>query len=89
MMEINENLKKLRKEIDKLDSKIAKLIGSRFTVAKKIGEIKKKNKLKIENKKREKIVLSKVKKLIKGSKQKTSISNIYKEIIKQTKNLEK
>ena len=82
-------LDKLRKEIDLLDRKIATLIGKRFLVAEKIGNFKKKNKMKIENKKREKIVFTKVKRLVKGNKQKKAISNIYEEIIKQTKQLEK
>lgn len=89
MTKSNQKLDKLRKEIDLLDIKIAGLIGKRFSIADKIGKVKKKNKMKIENKGREKIVLTKVKKIIKGNKQKKAMSNIYKEIIRQTKQLEK
>jgi chorismate mutase len=89
MIKNNQKLEKLRKEIDLLDRKIAALIGKRFSVADKIGKLKKKNKMKIENKGREKIVLTKVKKSVKINKQKKAMSNIYKEMIKQTKQLEK
>jgi len=82
-------LNRLRQEIDRLDTKIAILIGKRFLIAGEIGEIKKSQNLDIEDKKREQFVLSKVKKEMKGARQKKAISNIYQEIIKETKFLEK
>ncbi len=89
MTKTKEKLRELREDIDRIDGKIATLMRERFSLADEIGKTKKRNKMKIENTRREKIVLAEVKKLIKGNKQKKAILNIYKEIIKQTKRLEK
>jgi shikimate dehydrogenase len=72
-------LDSLREEIDKLDDEIIFLLDKRFEIVKKIKNLNlKKN---IEDKKREEKILSKI----------TSdfIKNIYKEIFKNSKNLQK
>jgi chorismate mutase len=51
------NLKKLRKEIDKIDRALLKILAKRFKITRKIGFYKKANKLKIQDKKREKEIL--------------------------------
>lgn len=58
------SLKKYRKEIDKIDRTIIQLLEKRFSIVEKIGEFKRKFKLKIRDKKREKEMLEKRKKLI-------------------------
>lgn len=52
------NLEKIRKEIDLIDKELLDLFKRRFILAHEIGLIKKKNKLKIEDSKREKEILS-------------------------------
>jgi monofunctional chorismate mutase len=54
-----KELQKLRKQIDRIDTKIADLLKKRFFKTKKIGEIKKQLNLPIINNKREKQILEK------------------------------
>ena len=56
-------LEKMRLEIDKIDSEIVKLFAKRFAVVKQIGELKKANGVKIVDKNRWKKVLEKVENL--------------------------
>lgn len=88
------SLKKYRKEIDKIDKAIIQLLEKRFSIAEKIGEFKRKFKLKIRDRKREKEMFEKRKKLIR----KLNISSdfieklfrlIIKESIKRMKNYNK
>jgi chorismate mutase len=55
-----KDIKKLRTEIDKIDTGILVLLKKRFDVAKQISKYKKKNGLKIVDKKREKEVLLRI-----------------------------
>jgi len=85
------SLKKYRKEIDKIDKAIIQLLEKRFSIVEKIGEFKRRFKLKFKDKKREKEMLEKRKKLIR----KLNLSSdfiekllklIIKESIKRMKN---
>jgi chorismate mutase len=72
-------LNNIRDEIDKLDDKIILLLEKRFEIVKKIKTLQlKKN---IEDKKREEKILNKT--------SSDYIKNIYKEIFKNSKNLQK
>jgi chorismate mutase len=72
-------LNNIRDEIDKLDDKIILLLEKRFEIVKKIKTLQlKKN---IEDKKREDKILNKT--------SSNYIKNIYKEIFKNSKNLQK
>jgi len=75
-------MKQLRKEIDKIDSQIVKLLDKRIKLSKQIGEYKKKNNLKITDSKREKEVLKNVKKKSKNS---AFVLKLYKLIIRESK----
>ena len=55
---MKNELKTFRKEIDKIDNKIAALLEKRFGVSRKIRRYKLKNNLSIEDKKREKEILA-------------------------------
>ena len=44
-VEIMEELKKLREEIDRIDSQIMTLLQERFGVIKQVGEVKKQNEI--------------------------------------------
>ena len=55
-------LKTYRKEIDNIDNQISGLLLKRLKIVKKIGKFKKKNKIKVINKKREKEIFRRLEK---------------------------
>jgi chorismate mutase len=74
---------KLRKKVDKIDLKLLKILSKRNNLTSKIKKRKKENKIKLEDKTREKTILKNL-----NSKQlisKKTLENIYKEIFKQSK----
>ncbi|MGC8867061.1 MAG: chorismate mutase [Elusimicrobiales bacterium] len=84
---LDHQIKKLRKEIDIIDKKIIMLLDERFEIVKRIGVIKKRLKLPITDKKREKEILTKVNKIsFNYSKQ---ITKLYTHIIKLSKGIER
>ena len=81
-------LKDYRKKIDFIDKKIAKLLSLRFNLAKQIASYKKKNKIKITDKKRELRVINNIKKYSNKKYQKFIIG-IFKSIINHSKKIQK
>ncbi len=74
---------KLRKNLDQIDKQILALIGKRVNIAKKIGKIKKQQKLAIADKKREKEIVSSLTKQAKKYKiDKSLIGKIWKLLFK-------
>lgn len=53
-------MEKFRKEIDKIDSEIAKLLEKRFEICSEIGDFKSKNNIQTEDKSREKEIFEKI-----------------------------
>jgi chorismate mutase len=86
---VNKKIIKLRKQIDKADKIISKQLIKRFKVVKQIGLIKKKNKIKVLDKKREQLVKQKVRGYVNKKLPKKSIENIYETIMKETKKIQK
>lgn len=86
---MNKKIIKLRKQIDKADKIISKQLIKRFKVVKQIGLIKKKNKIKVLDKKREQLVKQKVRGYVNKKLPKKSIENIYETIMKETKKIQK
>lgn len=85
-----DKLKDFRKNIDKIDGEILKLLADRFNIVKKIGKYKKFNGVKIFDKERENQILNKIK--IESRKYKTNekyIEKIFKSIIKNSKEIQK
>lgn len=80
-------MNRIRRDIDKIDEKIFKLLKNRLSKAKKIGELKKYMKVQVNAEEREKEILDKLDsddyKVYKEP-----MSEIYKEIFNQMKNLE-
>lgn len=74
---MTKDLQKYRKKIDKIDKKLQKHLGKRELLVKKIGELKKENKIGVTEKTREKEVLSKIKS--------SYVKKIFKSIIKISK----
>ncbi|HNV01558.1 MAG TPA: chorismate mutase [archaeon] len=85
MVDKKNNLEKLRKEIDLIDKKIIDSLDKRFNLVKVVGKVKKEQGLFIEDKNREKIVLSKNN----NSKYSKEIKSIYIKIIDESKKIQK
>lgn len=77
-------LNKVRKQIDKVDHKIAKLLNKRFTLVKHVKAIKKEDNISVENKDREQTIITKNIVLI-NDKYKDQYQEIYKTIFKVSK----
>jgi chorismate mutase len=75
-----DEITKIRKEIDKIDKKIATLLKKRFSKVAKIGQIKTHKKIKIKDKKREEKILSTF--------DTDSEKKIFKTIIKESKKIQ-
>jgi len=83
-------LEKHRKKINKIDSQILKLISDRQKTVKKIKAYKKKNKLPITDKSREKIAFKQLGKKAKEYKlDNEHVGDIYKVMLKHSKKLQK
>ncbi len=83
-------LSKLRKEIDKIDDSITRLLAKRLLVVKKIAKFKLKNNIEAYDSKREKEILQKKSELGKGlGLRKGYIEDIFKKIISESRGLEK
>ena len=57
-----KNLKIYRKQIDKINKEILKLLAKRLSIVKKVGDYKKKEKIGVIDKKREQEIFDKLKK---------------------------
>jgi len=81
-----ENLGDLRKKIDSIDRELLKNLAKRFSVARKIGEYKKKNNLNAYDPKREKEVFHSRRKWAEvAGLDSDLVENIFKLIIKKVK----
>jgi len=78
------SLKDIRKNIDRIDSKILTLLHDRM----ELGLLAKKFKSQIEDRDREKEILERIRKNVTGLINATFIENIYAEIIKENKSLQ-
>ncbi|GAB6073103.1 prephenate dehydratase [Venenivibrio stagnispumantis] len=80
-MDYQEQLKKLREEIDKIDENIVKLLNERAKLAQQVGEIKKKYNLPIYVPSREAEIFERIQKISDGPFPKEALKHIFKEII--------
>lgn len=78
-MEWTNELKEIRKQIDKIDEEILILLNKRIKLCIQIAEIKKKANLQLEDRNRENEILQRV----------GEFKPIFEEIIKLCKNIEK
>ena len=74
-------LKIYRKQLDKIDSQVIKLLEKREKISKKIGPYKKKNKIKIQDKSREKQILKKL--------NKNYLKHIFKIIMRNSREIQR
>ena len=80
-------MNKIRRDIDKIDEKLFKLLKTRLSKAKKIAELKKYMTVKVSDEEREKEILGKLN-CEEYNAYKPQIEQIYLEIFKQMKELE-
>lgn len=85
----NSELSEYRKNIDKIDSQIMSLLDKRFNEIKKIGDYKKLNNIPIENTNRENEIIDSIIDISIDKSNKLPIKEVYKQIFKESKNLEK
>jgi len=83
------SLKKLRKKIDTLDTKIISLLNERAKISLVIGKEKIKNKQGIYSPNREKEILDRIKALNKGPMSAEGLQAVYREIMSSSLSLEK
>lgn len=89
-MQRQENLKKLREEIDSIDARLIRLLGKRFAAAGKIRKVKRHLGIGILQLRREQEVLGKVRAAAKkaGVNQKFA-ERLFRTIIAESKNVQK
>ncbi|MGC8595784.1 MAG: chorismate mutase [Candidatus Kryptoniota bacterium] len=85
---IDDELKSLRKKIDRIDRKIVKLLNMRAKFAHRIGEIKGQLQMEIYLPQREEEVLRNVSQENSGPMTDESIISIFKKIIEETRKIE-
>ena len=85
---LEEDLKTLRSQIDKIDEDLLKLIVKRSSIVDKIGISKKKEDFQIIDKKRESEVIKKLLNLHEGNFAKDSIVRIWREIFNTSANIQ-
>ena len=83
---MDQELEKLRKEIDETDKKIVALIEKRVEIARKIGSLKRENGIPVSDAAREKEVLDNVSKS--AGRDKGFVKSLYRSIIEYCKNEE-
>ncbi len=81
------NIKKLRYRIDSIDKKLIKLLEKRFELSKKVGKYKKENKMKVQDKEREKEILDSRLKMTKMNDK--FVKGVFELIMKESRRLQK
>lgn len=84
-----DKINELRKEIDKIDSNLLKLLNERSSLALKIGEIKKLYKIPVYDPDREKQILERLITENRGPLDKQAIIRLFERIIDEARSLER
>lgn len=82
-----QDLEKLRKDIEKIDDKVFMLLSKRFEIVEKVGEYKKQNNLPIRNKERENTLIKSMSE--KFSMDRTFVTRLYRIIFNNSYKIEK
>lgn len=88
MDEPSAELQKHRKEIDKLDHDIARLLEKRFEHSQAIGELKREHHISVEDARREIVVLTKVAESLTNDKVRETVLKIYRIILKESRDVQ-
>ncbi len=78
----------IRKDIDKIDDEIAKLLFQRLSCVKKIAEIKKANKINVLDKNREDEIKSRLSELASNEEKREYVLAIYDSIMSESKKVQ-
>ena len=79
-------MERFRKEIDKIDSEIARLLEKRFEICSEIGDFKTKNNIETEDKSREKEIIEKIERT--DLKYRDNIKEVESKILLESKNIQ-
>lgn len=79
-------MEKFRKEIDKIDSEIARLLEKRFEICSEIGDFKTKNNIETEDKSREKEIFEKIERT--NLKYRDNIKEVESKILLESKKIQ-
>ena len=79
-------MERFRKEIDKIDSEIAKLLEKRFEICSEIGDFKTKNNIETEDKSREKEIFEKIERT--NLKYRDNIKEVESKILLESKKIQ-
>jgi len=79
-------MERFRKEIDKIDSEIARLLEERFEICSEIGDFKSKNNIETEDKSREKEIFEKIKQT--NLKYRDNIKEVESKILLESKKIQ-
>lgn len=79
-------MERFRKEIDKIDSEIARLLEKRFEICSEIGDFKTKNNIETEDKSREKEIFEKIEQI--NLKYRDNIKEVESKILLESKKIQ-
>lgn len=79
-------MENFRKEIDKIDSEIARLLEKRFEICSEIGDFKTKNNIETEDKSREKEIFEKIEQT--NFKYRNNIKEVESKILLESKKIQ-
>ena len=88
-MNSSKKIEKLRKEIDEVDQKLMNLLLKRFSITKKIGQVKTSNSIGIDDNDRENKIINHLSNKANNDLRKEDIADIFKLMFNISKNLQK
>jgi len=88
-MNSSKKIEKLRKEIDEVDQKLMNLLLERFSITKKIGQVKTSNSISIDDNDRENNIINHLSNKANNDLRKEDIADIFKLVFNISKNLQK
>ena len=88
-MNPSKKIDKLRKEIDEVDQKLMNLLLKRFSITKKIGQVKTSNSISIDDNDRENNIINHLSNKANNDLRKEDIADIFKLVFNISKNLQK
>ena len=88
-MNSSKKIEKLRKEIDEVDQKLMNLLLERFSITKKIGQVKTSNSIIIDDNDRENNIINHLSNKANNDLRKEDIADIFKLMFNISKNLQK
>lgn len=82
------SLTDLRREIDRIDLRLLALLNHRAALARRIGGLKRKHGLPVQDRKREQAVLARMLQRSRGPLPQESVRGIFREVLRQNRRLQ-